>query len=79
MGVATSGSERCPSPRSNADPATTSTRESLLTRASSHLAPYEVPVAIVVVDELPRTASGKADLAAVRALFTDASTAVPGS
>jgi long-chain acyl-CoA synthetase len=49
---------------------------SLLTRASSHLAPYEVPVAIVVVDELPRTASGKADLAAVRALFADASTAI---
>ena len=46
---------------------------SLLTGASRHLAPYEVPVAIVVVDELPRTESGKADLAAVRALFTDAS------
>ena len=35
----------------------------------ARLAPYEVPVAVVVVDELPRTASGKADLAAVRALF----------
>jgi long-chain acyl-CoA synthetase len=41
----------------------------LLAGASRHLAPYEVPVAILVVDELPRTASGKADLAAVRALF----------
>jgi len=46
---------------------------SLLTGASERLAPYEVPVAIIVVDELPRTASGKADLAAVRALFTEAS------
>ena len=41
----------------------------LLERAGLHLAPYEIPVAIIVVDELPRTASGKADLAAVRALF----------
>ena len=42
---------------------------SLLRDASRHLARYEVPVAISVVDELPRTASGKADLAAVRAMF----------
>ena len=41
----------------------------LLTEAGRHLARYEVPVAITVVDALPRTASGKADLAAVRALF----------
>ncbi len=42
---------------------------SLLARASSHLAPYELPVAVSVVDELPRTTSGKVDLAAIRALF----------
>lgn len=46
--------------------------ESVLEDAKPRLAPYEVPVAIVVVDELPRTASGKADLAAVRALFANA-------
>jgi acyl-CoA synthetase (AMP-forming)/AMP-acid ligase II len=43
--------------------------EALLTGAGRHLAPYEVPVAISVVDALPRTTSGKADLAAVRAMF----------
>ncbi len=48
---------------------------SLLADASAHLARYEVPVAITVVDELPRTASGKADLAAVRALFAHVSSA----
>ncbi|MEX1006603.1 MAG: fatty acid--CoA ligase family protein [Acidimicrobiia bacterium] len=42
---------------------------SLLAHASSHLAPYELPVAVSVVDELPRTTSGKVDLAAIRALF----------
>jgi acyl-CoA synthetase (AMP-forming)/AMP-acid ligase II len=47
---------------------------SLLAGASAHLAPYEVPVAVRFVDELPRTTSGKADLAAVRTLFTDVST-----
>jgi acyl-CoA synthetase (AMP-forming)/AMP-acid ligase II len=36
--------------------------------AGAHLARYEVPVAVAVVDALPRTASGKADLAAVREL-----------
>ena len=48
---------------------------SLLAGASAHLARYEVPVAISVVDELPRTASGKADLAAVRAMFAHVSAA----
>lgn len=42
---------------------------SLLAGAGAHLARYELPVAVTVVDELPRTASGKADLAAVRAMF----------
>jgi acyl-CoA synthetase (AMP-forming)/AMP-acid ligase II len=41
---------------------------SVLATAGAHLARYEVPVAVAVVDALPRTASGKADLAAVREL-----------
>ena len=45
---------------------------SVLAAATPHLARYEVPVKIVVVDALPRTASGKADLAAVRALVGEA-------
>jgi acyl-coenzyme A synthetase/AMP-(fatty) acid ligase len=49
--------------------------ESLLREARRHLARYEVPVAVSVVDELPRTASGKADLAAVRAMFAHVSAA----
>ena len=40
----------------------------VLAVAGAHLARYEVPVSVTVVDALPRTASGKADLAAVRAL-----------
>jgi acyl-CoA synthetase (AMP-forming)/AMP-acid ligase II len=40
----------------------------VLAVAGAHLARYELPVAVAVVDALPRTASGKADLAAVRAL-----------
>ena len=40
--------------------------EALLARAAEHLAPYERPVAVTVVDALPRVASGKVDLAAVR-------------
>jgi acyl-CoA synthetase (AMP-forming)/AMP-acid ligase II len=37
----------------------------VLAAAGAHLARYEVPVSVTVVDALPRTASGKADLAAV--------------
>jgi acyl-CoA synthetase (AMP-forming)/AMP-acid ligase II len=40
----------------------------VLAAAGAHLARYEMPVAVAVVDALPRTASGKADLAAVREL-----------
>jgi acyl-CoA synthetase (AMP-forming)/AMP-acid ligase II len=43
----------------------------VLAAAGPHLAPYEVPVAVVVVDALPRTTSGKVDLAAVRALLAE--------
>jgi acyl-CoA synthetase (AMP-forming)/AMP-acid ligase II len=49
-------------PGATLDPAT------VLELAGAHLARYEVPVAVTVVDALPRTASGKADLAAVREL-----------
>ena len=38
----------------------------VLAAAGAHLARYELPVAVTVVDALPRTASGKVDLAAVR-------------
>lgn len=37
----------------------------------SRLAPYEIPVAIAIVDTVPRTPSGKADLAAVRTHFAE--------
>ncbi|NED69723.1 long-chain fatty acid--CoA ligase, partial [Streptomyces sp. SID10244] len=33
---------------------------------SDRLARYEIPTAIVIVDAIPRTPSGKADLTAVR-------------
>jgi acyl-CoA synthetase (AMP-forming)/AMP-acid ligase II len=46
--------------------------QSVLATATAHLARYEVPVRMLVVDALPRTASGKADLAAVRELVADA-------
>jgi acyl-CoA synthetase (AMP-forming)/AMP-acid ligase II len=40
-----------------------------------HLARYEIPTAIDIVDTIPRTPSGKADLSAVKHHFTDASPA----
>ena len=40
--------------------------------AAGSLARYEVPQEIRIMDALPRTPSGKVDLAAVRALFEDA-------
>jgi acyl-coenzyme A synthetase/AMP-(fatty) acid ligase len=43
----------------------------LLSELSNTLAPYEVPVELRVVEELPRTPSGKVDLAAVREYFDD--------
>jgi acyl-CoA synthetase (AMP-forming)/AMP-acid ligase II len=43
----------------------------LLSELSNTLAPYEVPVELLVVAELPRTPSGKVDLAAVREYFDD--------
>ena len=43
-------------------------RAELLTFSAETLARYEIPVAIVIVDSLPRTESGKADLHAIRKL-----------
>jgi long-chain acyl-CoA synthetase len=37
----------------------------------TRLAPYEIPAEIAVVEAIPRTPSGKADLAAVRAHFSE--------
>jgi long-chain acyl-CoA synthetase len=45
------------------------TVDDLLAHASSLLARYELPAEILIVDELPRTASAKVDLGGVRALF----------
>jgi long-chain acyl-CoA synthetase len=45
------------------------TPETLAEHLATQLARYEVPAEIRIVDELPRTASQKVDLAAVRALF----------
>jgi acyl-CoA synthetase (AMP-forming)/AMP-acid ligase II len=44
------------------------TTDDLLAHLGARLAPYELPTAIEVVDELPRTDSGKVDLGTVRAL-----------
>lgn len=44
----------------------------LLARASTVLARYELPAEIQIVDVLPRTPSGKVDLAAVREQLADA-------
>lgn len=43
--------------------------DDLLAHAATVLARYELPTEIRIVDELPRTATGKADLAAVGALL----------
>lgn len=48
------------------------TVDDLLAHASATLARYELPAEIRIVDELPRTASAKVDLAAVAALFPGA-------
>jgi acyl-coenzyme A synthetase/AMP-(fatty) acid ligase len=44
--------------------------DDLLAYAAGALARYELPAEVRIVDELPRTASGKADLAAVAALLS---------
>ena len=63
----TSASARCRWPRSNDGrvPTLDEGRGLAGTRRARTSPRYEVPVAVTVVDALPRTASGKADLAAV--------------
>jgi acyl-CoA synthetase (AMP-forming)/AMP-acid ligase II len=48
------------------------TADDLTTFLRTRLAPYEIPTAVAVVDAIPRTPSGKADLAAVSRHFADA-------
>jgi acyl-CoA synthetase (AMP-forming)/AMP-acid ligase II len=50
--------------------------DDLLTHAGNVLAPYERPTEIRILEEVPRTDSGKVDLAAVHALFAAAPTGV---
>lgn len=54
------------------EPTATVEPAALRARAAAALARYELPAEIRIVDELPRTPSGKVDLAAVRALFAGA-------
>lgn len=49
-------------------PATTDA-DSLTVFLRNQLAPYEIPTQIAIVDALPRTASGKPDLAAIQRFF----------
>jgi long-chain acyl-CoA synthetase len=51
---------------------TSASAAELIEYLSTRLARYEVPTEIAVVERIPRTPSGKADLTAVRAHFTDA-------
>lgn len=43
----------------------------LMDHLRTRLARYEIPTDIAVVDQMPRTPSGKADLSAIRDFFTD--------
>ncbi|MCK9900189.1 AMP-dependent synthetase [Parafrankia colletiae] len=52
-------------------PGMTVSAEDLLAAAAGVLARYELPTQLRVVEALPRTPSGKVDLAAVRDLFTE--------
>ena len=63
---------RCRSPRSSCRDGSATSPAELLEHARAHLAQYELPVEILVVDALPRTPSAKVELAAVRALFAEA-------
>jgi acyl-CoA synthetase (AMP-forming)/AMP-acid ligase II len=51
------------------------TAEELVRFLRDRLAPYEIPTEIAVVEAIPRTPSGKADLSEVKRRFADA---VPG-
>jgi long-chain acyl-CoA synthetase len=47
-------------------PGATATSEEILAHLGGRLARYEGPTELVIVDTIPRTPSGKADLRAVR-------------
>ena len=49
--------------------------DDLLDFLRTRLARYEIPTDIAIVDAIPRTPSGKADLSAVRAHFADPASA----
>jgi acyl-CoA synthetase (AMP-forming)/AMP-acid ligase II len=53
------------------------TSDDMLAFAAARLARYEHPTHVIVVDALPRTASGKVDLAAARALLDEPLTRSP--
>jgi long-chain acyl-CoA synthetase len=44
----------------------------------TRLARYEIPTEIAIVEEIPRTPSGKADLSAIRSFFSDTVSAAQG-
>jgi acyl-CoA synthetase (AMP-forming)/AMP-acid ligase II len=52
----------------------TVTTEELVAFLRNRLAPYEIPTDIAVVEAIPRTPSGKADLSEVKRHFADAAT-----
>ena len=52
------------------EPGATVAADAIAASVTSELAPYEVPTEVRIVDALPRTASHKVDLTAVRALLT---------
>ena len=56
-------------------PGATATASALLEHAAALLAPYEIPVAIEVLKELPRTDSGKVDLIAMSEILRAATAA----
>ncbi len=54
-----------------ARPGTAPTAEALVAEAAEHVARYKLPKAVVFVDHVPRSPSGKPDYAAARLLATD--------
>ena len=54
-----------------ARPGTTPTAEALVAEAAEHVARYKLPKAVVFVDDVPRSPSGKPDYAAARLLAGD--------
>jgi acyl-CoA synthetase (AMP-forming)/AMP-acid ligase II len=54
-----------------ARPGTAPTAEALVAEAAEHVARYKLPKAVVFVDDVPRSPSGKPDYAAARLLAGD--------